>query len=264
MENGEDEKAILYQKLARPFSELIPGIDDSLPIICINVTRVQDGCPSVISNIKLDQKIFGKRVDVLDILTNVDSTKELKLSTAIAMGARFPYISPAGKIGNSYFVDGGYFDNSGAGIVHEMIQELQLMIRDSLTKDPNHYLKNLSFYVIHSQNGTAGTELNKIQPFMNDLFAPVLTLVGAYGTQTSVNDWRLIKYLKRLHIDQAKDEQVKDTGYYKINLYDGLPGGTDLPMNWAISGYSLAKMKTALDSSKQLMNVINLLRSKLK
>jgi hypothetical protein len=41
----------------------------------------------------------------------------LRLSTAMLVSARFPYISPeglAGRNGEYRFVDGGYFDNSGA------------------------------------------------------------------------------------------------------------------------------------------------------
>lgn len=263
MEQGEDKDALLYQKLSKPFSTIIQRANDSitLPIICINVTRVQDGNPSVISNIKLDQQVFGKRVDVL---TKVDSGYEIKLSTAMAMGARFPYISPAGKLGDSYFVDGGYFDNSGAGVVHEMIQELQRLIRDSLNADPKHYLGNLSFYVIHSQNGTGSPALNTIPPFKNDLAAPVLTLVGAFGTQTSVNDWRLIKYLKKIHTDREHSENIKDTGYYAIDLYAGLPPGTEFPMNWAISKYSINRMNEQLNNNNQLKELLTMLNARLK
>jgi hypothetical protein len=81
------------------------------------------------------------------------------------LGARFPYVSPAGRIGNSYFVDGGYFDNSGAGITHEMILELQRIINDSLQINPNHYLKKLKFYILHTTNSPLEEgRIEKIHP----------------------------------------------------------------------------------------------------
>ncbi|HMC99340.1 MAG TPA: hypothetical protein VKH37_04275, partial [Ferruginibacter sp.] len=64
LEKGEDDSAILYGKFKTAFSEYIPSDNNELPIICVNVTRVQDGCPSVVSTMKLDES-FGQRVDIL-------------------------------------------------------------------------------------------------------------------------------------------------------------------------------------------------------
>ena len=255
LENGEDKSAVLYEQFKRPFSDFIPTTTNMLPIICIDVTRVQDGNPSVVSNIKIDSVIFGQRVDVL---SKLPAGKDMKLSTAVILGARFPYISPAGRIGKSYYVDGGYFDNSGAGVVQEMIQALQHIIRDSLAKDTNSYLKNLSFYVLHSQNGSPGADLKKIQPIMNDIAAPILTLVGAFGTQTSVNDWRLRQYMKEIHRNSG------DSGYYPMNLYTNADSDIEFPMNWAISNYYIKKMDEQLGKDGDVKAVINMLKKKLK
>lgn len=254
LENGEDESALLYREFRKPFSDYLPTDRNKLPIICINVTRVQDGNPSVISNIKLDESVFGKRVDILKTLP---PQKDMKLSTAVILGARFPYVSPAGRIDNSYYVDGGYFDNSGAGIVQEMILDIQRIIKDSLAINPNHYFRNLSLCVIHSQNGYPGNNLKKIQPIMNDLAAPLLTLVGAYGTQTSVNDWRLIKYMEDIHLGK------KDTGYYPMNLYKDAAKGDEFPMNWAISNYYIKKMNLQLIRDGHVKDVISMMKRKL-
>jgi predicted acylesterase/phospholipase RssA len=256
MENGEDKSAFLYQKLATPFSKYIPDTTNNLPILCINVTRVQDGCPSVVSNIRLERSVFGQRVDILDTLPH---GKDMKLSTAVALGARFPYISPGGRINKGYYVDGGYFDNSGSGVVQEMIIELQRIIKDSLSKNPNHYFKNLSFYVIHSQNGyPGGDDLKKIHPLFNDLATPVLTLVGAFGTQTSVNDWRLIKYMQDLK------QNTGNGTYMPMNLYKDALKGEEFPMNWAISNYYINKMDAQLLRDGDVINVINTLKARLR
>ncbi|MBL0055469.1 MAG: patatin-like phospholipase family protein [Chitinophagaceae bacterium] len=255
MENGEDKEALLYGEFKRPFSDYIPNDSNRLPIICINATRVQDGNPSVICNMKLEPAVFGKRVDILNTL---ESDKDMKLSTAVILGARFPYVSPAGRIGNSYYVDGGYFDNSGAGFIQEMITELQRIIKDSLAVNPNHYYKNLSFSVMHAQNGYNSSNLSKIQPFMNDLAAPLLTLVGAYGQQTSVNDWRLRKYLEDIH------RLSPDKGYFPVNLYTNAAKGDEFPMNWAISNYYIRKMDALLYTNSDLKKLTDWLFLKLK
>jgi len=237
----QGQHSFLQGKFNTPVSDLIPFTsgNENLPMICINTTRMQDGRPSVISTIKLDSGSFNKR---RDILSTIDTGKDMKLSTAVVMGARFPYLSPAGRINNSYYVDGGYFDNSGAGIVNEMLVAINHYITASAATRP--WLSKLKFYVIHAQNGwSGGDNVSKIHPIINDLAAPVLTLIGAYGTQTSVNDWRLIKYMEDVY-------QKKDTGYIPVNLYSRLNDSTkmteEFPMNWVISNYYIKKMDTQL------------------
>ncbi len=242
MEKGKP--AFLQGKFTTPVSELLPFINgnNQLPMICINATRMQDGRPSVISTIQLDYKTFGSRIDILGTLK---AGWDMKLSTAVVMGARFPYLSPAGRIDSSYYVDGGYFDNSGAGVVNEMVIGLSEYIKTAIAAKP--FLSKLRFYVIHAENGwSGGGRISKIHPVVNDLAAPVLTLVGAYGTQTSVNDWRLLKYMEGVY------QNSKDTGYREVNLYSPLTDSTknteEFPMNWVISNYYIKKMNRQLNN----------------
>lgn len=240
IEQGGEADAPLYSSFKQPLSHFIPTASNNLPILCINVTRMQDGRPSVITNIKPDTRTFNQRVDILNRLP---AGKDMKLSTAVVMGARFPYISPAGRIDSSYYVDGGYFDNSGGGFVHEMIIELRKIVADSLQKNPQHYYKNLQFCVVHSQNGGTGEKLlQKIHPIWNDLGSPVLTMLGAFGTQTSVNDSRLKNYMQDLY------RGTSDVGYFSINLYTHKKNEEEYPMNWAISQYYIQKMNDLLVS----------------
>lgn len=245
---GSKDSTFLHNKFETPFLELSSNTNpnDSLPIFCINCTRMQDGRPSVVSNIKLEEQIFGKRIDILN---GLDSGEDLKLSSAVALGARFPYISPAGRIHDSYFVDGGYFDNSGSGFVAEMITELRkLQSADTSIMNISQGVKKLGFYIIHVQNGEASDIVpHKINPLMNDLAAPVSTLVGAYGTQTSVNDWRLQKYMNEL------DSLHSNGFYFKVNLYRGSPEGDAYPMNWAISDYYIKRMDKQLNNPQMLV-----------
>ncbi len=259
MEQGRP--SFLYGKFnnTTAVSNLIPFANgnENLPIICINATRMQDGAPSVISTIAIDSSSFGQRIDILQTLK---PGEDMKLSTAVVMGARFPYLSPAGRIGNSYYVDGGYFDNSGAGIVNEMLISLKEYIGKNAIEKP--YLNKLKFYVIHAQNGfNDTTKLKKVHPVVNDLAAPLLTLVGAYGTQTSVNDWRLIKYMEGIY------QNKMDTGYIPVNLYSTLKNAKKsnegFPMNWVISNYYINKMNTQLNNV-DMQNLIAWINKKLK
>jgi predicted acylesterase/phospholipase RssA len=268
MEIGMDDSVFLKHKLIKPFSSFIPNLQQpiALPLLCINTTRMQDGRPGVITNFNLkgNADLFNKRVDLISLL---GKDADLHLSTVLVMGARFPYISPAGRIDETikkdsvkahYFVDGGYFDNSGAGVVNEMIIEMR-RLTDSLvanTTDTSYaYLKKLDYYIIHATNSPIGDpRIEKVHYMRNDLMAPVLTIVGAYGTQTDVNNLRLKKYLQSIY---GKNEEH----YKNIDLYHRVSSDTlSFPMNWTISDYYQQRMNRQLDTSKQVINTIEWLK----
>jgi hypothetical protein len=86
----------------------------------------------------------------------------------------------------------------------------------------------------------------------NDLAAPVKTLLGAYGTQTTVNDYRLMNLMKY--------NFPNDTLYRKINLYDE-GENPNYSMNWVISKKQLNAMDSALRRNKELKRMIVKLNS---
>ncbi|HMK17271.1 MAG TPA: hypothetical protein VK492_03655 [Chitinophagaceae bacterium] len=249
LEKGPTENCLLYDSMNTKFSELITQKKQPyfLPILCINTTRMQDGLPAVISNIDFSDPRFNQRLDFLDLL---DEKKDIKLSTAVVLGASFPYVSPAGRVDSAgiknkanYFVDGAYFDNSGSGVVNEMVN---ILLRDSLYLQHKEKLK---IYILHIANSpNEGVPLEKVNPMINDLAAPVKTLLGAYGTQTTVNDNRLLNLMK-YHFPN-------DTLYRKINLYDD-GDNPNYSMNWVISEKLLKSMNESLLRNKELKKMID-------
>ncbi len=229
--------------IKKDFSTLIiaDSLKNKMPVICINCTRMQDGSPAVVSNIQINNNVFGNRIDIVKLL---DPGEGMSIATSIVLGARFPYFSPAGCIKNQYFVDGGYFDNSGAGVVHEMILELQKMVIDSLKINSNHYFGKLKFHVIHITNQPSeDLKIKKIHPLINDLAAPIKTILGSYTSQTDINNVRLYKYLLEIY--------KGDTTYRKINLYKKNESDS-YPMNWSISDQSLNRMNKRLLNNNEL------------
>ncbi|NOS94444.1 MAG: hypothetical protein HOP30_21225 [Cyclobacteriaceae bacterium] len=217
-----------------------------LPILFINTTRVQEGTPAVVSSIRLDS--VSNRLDVLSLIdsTYAQGKGNIQLSTAAVLGARFPYVSPAGGISyeakekepNHSFVDGGYFDNSGGGIIHEMMQRIEKIQNDttnSLSKD----LKRMRFYLIHLTNTPdSDGNLNPIHPLTNDLAAPLLTVFNTYGSQTTVNDKRLETFMTRFCNCTTANKE--------INLYR-TKKNESYPMNWVISQYRKDLMDARVD-----------------
>ncbi len=215
------------------------GLYNGLPILCINTTRVQDGSPGVVCSIQLDPKIFDKRVDVISLLP-ADTT--IRLSTAAILGARFPYMSPAGRIDQptkkgsrkNYFVDGGYFDNSGAGVVQEMIRAI-IQVADTTTNPLLHKrMQKLKIVVLHITNSPQGDiPIKPITPFKNDITSPLLTILGA-------NDMRLANYISDVN-GRPDSAGLAKAIYYPIHLYNDLDEKGDTlsngpyAMNWFIS-----------------------------
>jgi hypothetical protein len=223
------------------FSSLNPSNDTMMktPVVFVNCTRMQDGRPAAVSNIQLDEKTFGHRMDVL---RELGSGKDLPMAATIVLGARFPYFSPAGRIHNNYYVDAGYMDNSGAGITHEMLMDLHTLVSDSIRKNPLHPYGKIRFHVLHITNDPASKSAPpSIHPLLNDLAAPLLTLTNAHARQTDFNNLRLKKYLQEINGDEES--------YQVINLYEnGL--ADELPMNWKLSPKALEKINKRLSTTQ--------------
>ncbi|HRD57948.1 MAG TPA: hypothetical protein PK504_07845 [Ferruginibacter sp.] len=265
IENAAGKKVFLNKKFSTPFSSIITqkGKPYPHPLLMINTTRMQDGSPGVISNIKIEEPVFNKRIDVLNL---IGEKKDMTLSTAVVLGASFPYLSPAGRIDYkpcdtckmlpNYFVDGGYFDNSGAGAVFETIFALNNWLQ---LPEYSAYKNKLDFIILHITNDPLeDAPLKTVNPFTNDLAAPVKTLLGAYGTQTSVNDYRLQKYIATLYNEEPGGEHYKHMSLYKPN------DEMKYTMSWVISKYVLTAMDKRLESHPELNSLIDQLKQQLK
>lgn len=263
---------------AIPFYKPLSGfraLDDSgrpaLPLLFVNTTRMQDGNPGVVTNLRLDSDRFNKRIDVLSLL---DSNKDISLASGAILGARFPYLIPAGNLAdNNYFVDGGYFDNSGAGVVQEAIQGiLDIMRKDSLEHGTLYkQVRRLRFCVLHIVNSPVGPALTQwapVRPIDNDLFSPLITIIGTYDMQTTVNDMRLYHF-----IDEVRAQGI-EADHNRISLYKevfewpkdpvtGLLTDTEAvyPMNWFMSERTRTRMDQRLESQPVLEGVMRGLKN---
>ena len=242
------------------FKAINPDNGSMLPILFVNTTRMQDGNPALVTNLKLDSN-FNARIDVLGLL---DSTTDISLASGAILGARFPYLSSAGRIGTNYFVDGGYFDNSGAGAVQELIRGIINIGRDDTVLGKQ--IHRLHFKVLHILNSPiiqGSGDQKPVAPIKNDLFAPIATIVGAYGMQTTVNDGRLINYIADINkyygipanytqVSLYKDsaEWSKDPNYRRFKQEPAYS------MNWFMSDTTRNRIKDRLDSHPQIDSLI--------
>jgi hypothetical protein len=153
-------------RFAEGFRALWAGNPD-VPLMLLNGFSVQDGCKFVTTPIDgngtetegincvaprevvVDPDpsagrpgfLSGSRV-IVDLLCG--ATDDVRLSTAALLSARFPYVSPSGRLlscGETpaavNVVDGGYGENTGAGSVLELWQSIRPLV-DQYNGDPTH------------------------------------------------------------------------------------------------------------------------------
>lgn len=239
--------ALLNRYFAAPLSQLI-DTTGLLPALFMNVTQVDNGMPAVISTIRPTHD--GQRQDVLSLVdsSNVrNGTGDIRLSTAAVLSSRFPFVSPAGKVFDRYYVDGGYFDNSGGGTVLAFIRELNAFLSDSSETEILAHRHLFTFHILHLTNAEIFDHASPdIHPLMNDLFSPVLTLAGMQGATTDVTNGLLVDAFRPFNTDTSHAQIV-------YSLYDeqwsaDQPGTFEdgYPMSWALSRYQRHRMADAL------------------
>jgi hypothetical protein len=261
-------KAGVVEKiLGMNLSELFchPEVQKLMPVLYINTTRVQDSWPGVISSIQFDSLPATRRMDVLDSLAkwyNQPSCRkpmenpDMELVTASVMSSRFPYLSPAGAIGKNCFVDGGYFDNSGAGIVHETILSIEKLVKNDTTRYMR-YFKKIKFYVIHFRNSPyTSSDHKNIHPLVNDLLAPILTLKSSFFGQTDINNERLKYYIENNSPYGNKESWIE------FGLNDTIEHNqVSYSMSWVISDTTLRSMAIKMERptiNRQVKKVVDL------
>ena len=116
-------------RMSEPFDRLWEGRSEWTPALLLNATWVETGKRIIASNMRV--AAGRRREDFVDVedANAFFAPRSISLSTAAHMSARFTYVSPAGSLekgGRTYgrVVDGGYFENSGAGTLAPLIRTI--------------------------------------------------------------------------------------------------------------------------------------------
>jgi hypothetical protein len=135
---------------ASVFGEL--GQQPAAPHLLINMTETSSGGVYVASSLDLanlrarqrwlhDFRCLWSPPPANDLVEPVcNQSPDFRISTMAASSARFPLVSPSGTVrtydGAHRFVDGGYFDNSGAETLLGVVEHLQRTARDRGRRPP--------------------------------------------------------------------------------------------------------------------------------
>ncbi|WP_199097801.1 hypothetical protein [Dyella sp. ASV21] len=201
------------------------------------------------------------------------------LSEVVLNGARFTYINPAGTLlanaanppvpARVQLVDGGYFENSGATTLLEVMR----LLRERATQRG----KTLRFLVIHLSNDPQMTDFvvqhdaQKPWPLYTavcpaepgrvrdsvrgEAIAPLYALLA---TRVARGEYARVQLLRALHPDLANPMRGDSLWHFRL-----CPGDYPIPLGWTISEPAFAELDRQLRQHYPLATMARALQAQL-
>lgn len=216
--------------------------DYDVPLLFANTTQVERGIKGVVAPVSFRKSDFPSAVSVVDsiyeqerqrcIENHDDKPRDVKLSTSAFFSARFPFISPAGRVnGSNHFLDGGIYENSGAETTAEIVRVLE----EVLVGMPE-FRKRVKIVILSIKNSPPYVP-GKAKKNLFELSAPLKAIVeNVDGNAIHADSVNAVLFKGRYH-----------------RLYPSLPNQGDeadlkaiLPLGWQLSDNALRRLKKNL------------------
>jgi hypothetical protein len=201
---SSDEERARCTPLARAYDDMWAGKHAyRVPLLFLNSTQVHDGRRALL----YPTAVYGQpaqRVKPIQTFEQaIDLAKELgapiRLSTAVGLSARFPYVTPVGNIVRGphvlQFADGGYFDNSATVTIREVAQALPVAVIYRPAGEPARSIR-VTPLVLHIVNDPSPETTPDVQGIFKSwqAAAPVRTLLStrsarSYYARVVLHDW---------------------------------------------------------------------------
>ena len=124
-------QAYAYDAWSYPFLDIWATASQRLPALIINGAREEDGRRILTSSLRFGPEVTPDGVDFYQL-----SDQDIRVSTAIVNGARFPIVSPGGTLmrqgrADGHVLDGGYFDGNGMVTLHDIAAAIMGIARSN-------------------------------------------------------------------------------------------------------------------------------------
>ena len=223
-----------------------------VPLLFSNTFDEERGLKGIAAPVKLSSKDFPGAVIVENLIQSPND--EMRLSTAAFMSARFPFVSPTGKLNDQHFSDGGNIENSGAESARQITKVLQRVLAGLAKKDLKTYgmVKVVMVSLPNSLKGAAdeGQAKNWFE-----LSAPLTGLLNTIDGNAFKED--LVNRLS---------DSSGGYDYYQVaptRPKHAIKGGWPVyPLGWQISTDALDQMRSSLKQNTALDSVFRTLRPK--
>jgi hypothetical protein len=233
-----------------------------VPLLFANTLNVDDGLKGICAPVVLKDTDFPA---TRFIRNEWDSGKTVSLITGAFLSARFPFISPSGKLigpgskpGGQHYIDGGGKDNSGAGTSASIFLNIVRNIhRASVEGKDTEFIrlcKHLRFYFVSISNSshTIEEERNKV----GFHFEPASPLIGIINSGINGNAHAADSTLQFVFGAPVLPLDSIKTGYFQVwpteeyfTAPDKKPMEALLPLGWQISDSSLSRLQRTFSPS---------------
>ncbi len=201
---GSDEERARCSPLARAFDDMWAG-DRAyrVPLLFLNSTQVHDGRRAILYPSAVYGPPAQRQADIQTFEQAIDIGKEIgmpiRLSTAVGLSARFPYVTPVGTVIRGdhvlQFADGGYFDNSATVTIREVAQALPVAVIHRPAEGPARSIRVVPF-VLHLVNDPSPETSADVKGIFKSwqAAAPIRTLLStrsarSYYARVVLHDW---------------------------------------------------------------------------
>ncbi len=210
------------------------------PIVLFHSTECETGKRSILSNVRLKENDFtGAR------FLNEAFQKDLPLSKAMHLSARFPIFSPSAAItfpdGNRrHFVDGGYYDRGGYETTLDILKAIESsqyadQIQPVVVVLSNSLETGSSVLPVAEETQSSDGNMKSCQTgisFLNEPLSILNTLAASGENNTDVHKKNLIRHLRK----------GKKAGVYYME-FDLKATADEVPMNWYLSQNGLMRIE---------------------
>jgi predicted acylesterase/phospholipase RssA len=233
---------------ASPFTSIWEkDTDYRIPRLFLGTTRVEDGTPFLVSNIKLKKPLgsiypqLGSTGDFYWFTSDLD----VAISTASLLSARFPYVGPAGTCvrDNNFagFVDGGYFDNTGANTAYSCLSAIKTAFKEDPGDVENSVLRReIIPLVIYIKNGSVVTDQTFTGPTM--LYQATAPIDCSFNTRESHTTNTLDRLEEYIRIYRGIFATVSLESFDEAD-----PAAFDIPLGWALSRSTQEEIDKRID-----------------
>jgi hypothetical protein len=220
-----------------------------LPALIINGTSEKTGRRILTSNLEIKPDYFVDAIDFFKFFSDANPKSDLTVSTAAHNSARFPYIDAAGTLLSSQaitdrIVDGGYFENFGAGSIYDLLRAL-IELKGT---------KKVKFFVIQISSDPEF----KYEPELRDIeWKKPLSLglnvasdvtsppVALFNTGSALG-FRATQLLSNYIESVSDDKSLRHYAHFRLN-------GSGEVLSWVLSRKSIELLNDEWDSRDNIL-----------
>jgi len=228
------------------------------PLLIMNTTHVQTGKYTLISPVKFKdhQDFFGYQDLIGDLQQIKSKDSVISLSSAMLLNARFPYLSPVGRIkGLGQYADAGYYDNIGGVVTESLYKAFESVLSSGKYPELAERIELIKLVIRNKDDIKSSSQM------VTQLQAPLSTLLNVRSGHTQEmidklkSNWHVVlertPILSKKSLWKSFKSESKDTIITPV-----------LPLGRYLSTIAIQSMEARLNNEKVTCVLDKLLESK--